>query len=279
MLKLLTVGRCALLIPCLSATLLWPNHLPAATRTAQDILNTSNNYLTLVREYWPRISRGDVQAMTVTYDALNNCWHFKDSISQATSIDDLDHLLKDSHTSQLEFARGIYFRCKQLVENFEEFPGWQDLRLRAAIAGDVRSKLFMIYDFYRFRQEMPRESFPFSPGAFLIDVLQSNESMVFSSIGGMGVDYGMLQDTSPTTSLAWILISCDIRGDCDKSSSMEVFCAHMTPECRESANMYEILRRRAGSDEAFAEAELKANEIYAKVRQQRYEELDLDIVW
>jgi hypothetical protein len=249
------------------------------TQTTQQILNTSNDYLELVREYWPKISLGNVQAMTVTYDALNNCSHFRDPISKAESIDDLDILLADSHQSQLEFARGIYFRCKQLVEYYDEFPGWQDLRLRAAIDGDIRSKLFMLYDFYRFRRERPREAFPFSPGAFLIETLQSNESMVFSSIGGLGVEYGMLLDTTPTTSLAWIMISCNIRGDCDDASSMETFCASMTAECRQSANMNEILRLRAGSDEAFAEAQRKAEDIYSKVQQQRYEELSLDIVW
>jgi hypothetical protein len=87
-----------------------PGVLPTAaadaqeTQKTQQILNTSNNYLELVREYWPRISLGNVQAMTVTYDALNNCWHFRDSISKAESIDDLDTLLADSHVSQLEFA-------------------------------------------------------------------------------------------------------------------------------------------------------------------------------
>lgn len=275
------MNRSALLAASAATLILFPG-TPAAASDAQaiqDILDTSNDYLELVREYWPKIRLGDVQAMTVSYDALNNCHHFKDAISSAESIDDLDELLNGSHPSQIVFARGIYFRCRKLVNFYDEFPGWQDLRLRAALAGDIRSKMFMVYDFYRLRREAPRETFAFSPGGFLIESMQSGESMVFSSIGEMGVEYGIRQDRSETTSIAWLLISCNIRGDCGEPSSMHAFCAFMTPECANASNLYQILRNRAGSDEAFAEAEQKALDLTSKIQQRRYAELDLDIVW
>jgi len=127
------------------------------TATTQDLLNTSNDYLELVREYWPKIRLGDSQAMAVTYDALNNCGHFKNEIATAESIDDLDKLLSGRGPGDLRFAKGIYFKCKTLVHHYAEFPGWQDLRLRAALAGNIRSKVFVTLEFYRFRDERPRE--------------------------------------------------------------------------------------------------------------------------
>lgn len=266
----------------LAVPLIVPRVVPAATsqtQAVQDILNTSNDYLELVRKYWPKISLGDVQAMTVSFDALNNCWHFKDEIAQAESVDDLDELLSGRHPGDAKFAKAVYFKCRILVHHYDEFPGWQDLRLRAALAGDIRSKVSMVFDFYRFRDERPRESFPFSPGGFLVEAMRSGDSMVFSAIGSMGVDYGLRLDTSPTTSIAWQLVSCRLRGDCGDSSSMKVFCSFMTPECVRWKNVYEYLRHRAGGDEAFAQAEKKAEDIYVKVQQQRFEELDLDLVW
>jgi hypothetical protein len=249
------------------------------TEAIQNLLNTSNDYLELVREYWPKISLGDSLAMAVSYDALNNCWHFKDEIAQAESVDDLDELLSSRHPQDLKFAKGIYYKCRTLVHHYAEFLGWQDLRLRAALSGDIRSKVTISLDFYRLRDERPRELLPFSPGEFLIEAMRSGDSMVFTAIGTLGVSYGLRLDTSPTTSVAWQLVSCKLRGNCGHPSSMKVFCAFMTPECTKWKNAYEYLEHQAGGDEAYAIANRKAEDIYAKVQQQRFEELDLDLVW
>lgn len=252
---------------------------PSETQTIQHILNTSNDYLELAREYWPKISLGDTQAMTLSHEALNNCWHYKDEIAQAESVDDLDELLSGRHPGEGKFAKGVYFKCKRLVHNYDEFPGWQDLRLRAALAGDVRSRVLMAFDFYRFRNERTRESFPFSPGGFLVEAMRSGDPMVFSVIGILGVDYGLRLDVSPITSVAWQLVSCRLRGDSGDPSSMSVFCSFMSPECVQWTNAHELLRHQAGGDEAFAKAEQEAEDIYANVQQQRFEELDLELVW
>jgi len=98
-------------------------------------------------------------------------------------------------------------------------------------------------------------------------------------IGALGVDFGLRKDTAPTTSIAWQLVSCKMLGDRGRPSSMETFCVSMAPECVQSANVYEYLQGQAGSNEAYAIAERKAEDIHAKVREQRFEELDLDLVW
>ena len=251
----------------------------AQTAAIQDLLNTSNDYLELVREYWPKIRQGDAQAMTVCYDALNNCGHFKDAIAQAESIDDLDELLASRHSNDRKFARGIYYKCRNLVRHYDEFPGWQDLRLRAALAGDIRSKIFVTLDYYRHRDERPRELLAFSPAEFLIDAMTSGDSMVFAAIGGLGVKYGLRKDTTQTTSIAWELVSCKLRGNCGDASSMGVFCAFMTSECSQYSSAYEYFRDQAGSDDAYAIAQEKAEEIQMKVQQRRFEELDLNLIW
>lgn len=266
----------------LAVALIVSRTAPAAsseTQAIKHILNTSNDYLELVRKYWPKISLGDAQAMTLSHEALNNCWHYKDEIAQAESVDDLDELLSGRHPGDTKFAKQVYFKCRKLVHHYDEFSGWQDLRLRAALAVDIRSKVLVAFDFYRFRNERPRESFPFSPGGFLVETMRSGDSMVFSAIGGLGVDYGLRLDTSPTTSVAWQLVSCRLRGDCGDPSSMNVFCSFMASECVQWDNAYEFLRHQAGGDEAYAKAKQKADDIYTKVQQQRFEELELDLVW
>lgn len=268
----------AILLLCLCASQAWPQH-KSEHQVISDFLVNSDNYLELVQKQWAKIRLGDVQAMVVSYEAINNCWNFKSEIDQSDNIDEFEDILREQRPREVVFGKGIFHKCRQLVERLNEFPGWQDLRLRAALAGHVTSRLYLVLDFYRYRHEQPREAFSYSPAGFLTDTMLEGHSVAFSMVGEVGVEYGIRQDRSETTSIAWSLISCRIRGDCDDASSMAILCANMAPECAQSRTVYEMLEGRAGSQENYAEANRRADELQAKVKQRLFEELDLDLIW
>lgn len=268
----------AMLLLCIGAAEVWPQ-AQSENQAINDILARSDNYLQLVQTEWAKISSGDVRAMVVSHEAINNCWHFKSEIERSSDIDAFEDILRQERPREIVFGKGIYYKCQALVSRLNEFPGWQELRLRAALAGHVSSRLHLVLDFYRYQHERPREAFAYSPAGFLTDALLEGHSVAFSVVGEIGVDYGLRQDRSETTSIAWSLISCRIRGDCDQPSSMALLCANMAPECAESRTVYEMLERRAGSEEEFAEANRRADQLHARVKQQRFEELDLILVW
>jgi len=60
---------------------------------------------------------------------------------------------------------------------------------------------------------------------------------------------------------------------------MSVFCAFMTSECARWKNAYEYLEHQAGGEENYAIARQKAEDIYSRIQQRRFDELDLDLVW
>ena len=248
-------------------------------QTVPQILSTSNDYLELVRRYWPRISRGDVLAMTVSYAAMNNCGNFKEEISAADNVDDLESLLQGKHPNDILFAKGIYYKCKRLVENYGEFPGWNGLRLRAALAGDIPSKIWMAFEYYSNKKQQAREEIPYSPGAFLTDAMAAGHHMVFGMIAETGQHYDILEDKSQTTRIAWWLLSCKYRDDCAEPESMNVMCTFMVPECVGSQNLYDVYRKRAGSEAVYDAAQGLANELYLKVQQARFTELGLKLDW
>lgn len=103
----------------------------AAEQRIYRLLRTTDDLLPLVREHWPQAQNGDVHAMVIAFNAINNCSTFESAFRRAESIDDLDALLSTRHPRDREFAKGIYFKCKGLVERLDEFPGWRNLRLRA----------------------------------------------------------------------------------------------------------------------------------------------------
>lgn len=254
-------------------------HGQSEDRALPQILTTSNDYLELVRQNWPKIRVGDVLAMTVTYAALNNCGNFKDEISAAENVDDLEASLQGRGPQEILFAKGIYYKCKRLVENYAEFPGWGGLRLRAALAGDITSKIWMAFEYYHNKDKQPRENTPYSPGAFLTDAMAAGHHMVFGMIAENGPYYDILQDKSQTTRIAWWLLSCKYRDDCDKPDSMNIMCIFMVPECVGSENLFDVYRQRAGGEAIYTAAQRLADELYLKVQQRRFEELGLNLVW
>ncbi len=248
-------------------------------QTIPQILSASNDFLDLVRQYWPKIGSGDLQAMTVSYEALNNCANFKDEISAADNVDDLEASLQGRHPETIRFGKGVYFKCKRLVEHYAEFPGWRGLRLQAALAGDIRSKIWLVRQYYHNKDKRPREDFPYSPGAFLIDAMTAGHPMVFGVIASSAPYYDLLQDKSQTTVVAWWLLSCKYRDDCDKPESLTTYCIFMSPECIAFENLLDLYRQRAGSDEVYAAAQRLADDLYLKVQQRRFQELGLNLVW
>ena len=246
--------------------------------TTQDLLRYSNDYLELVEEYWPGAQSGDLLAMTTVYGALNNCNTFKAEIQNAESIDDLDELLAHRHQNDLGFAKGIYFQCKALVSNMDRFSGWEKLQFKAALAGDIESKIWIAFGYYLGRYKHTREDLPFSPAEFLTDAMQARHPMVF----GMTAAYapaGPLKDDSPEIKTAWFLLSCKYDELCTKPESMRSLCRFQTEECTQADNMYEVYRLRAGSDEVFDAAAARAAELYVLVEAGRFDELGLELVW
>lgn len=245
----------------------------------QDILMTSNDYLALVREHWPKVSQGNVQSMAIVYDAMNNCGHFKSAIQQADNIDKLDALLTDRAPEDVRFAKGMYYKCRLLVDHYDEFPGWDRLRLRAALAGDSRSRIYIAFAYYYQRDTSPREEVPFSPAEFLTGAMLDGDPLVFGMIAHVQPALRLRTDYSTVTTVAWGLLECRFRGDCDEPASLRAHCYFMMPDCVEAENAFDFWKIRAGGDVPYAEAERKATDLLAKIRERRFEELDLDLVW
>ena len=247
--------------------------------TLNQVVFRSNDFLTLVEEHWPQAMRGDATAMAIAYEALNNCSHFQDQIQSAETIDDFDAAMKDEHPSMQKYGHGIYFRCKQLVEHYDDYPGWRGLRLKAAVAGEPTSRLFMVSDFYRFRRERPREAFPFSPAVWVTEALEVRFRSVFSMIATGEAPWGLRRDSDPEVSIAWLLVGCHYGRDCEEASSVEPACWFMTDACGRFHNQFEVIRDKAGSDEAYQRAEAKAAGLIEKIDAGLYDELGLDLVW
>ncbi len=246
---------------------------------SSDLLIHSNNYLELLREHWPRISLGDADSMSVSFNTLNNCSFFAEKIRASESIDDFDLAMRNEHPEMQKFGHGIYFRCLELVDHYDDYPGWQELRLRAALAGNATEQLWLVKDFYRFRNERPRESFPYSPAGFLIDALDKGNRSALAIIAIGEAPWGVRIDNDPLISLAWLLLICDYRSDCDKASSMKRPCEFMTDDCLKYGNVFEMYLDRAGSEERFAKAQEMAIALKHKVETGQYDDLGLDLVW
>ena len=202
----------------------------------QDILMTSNDYLSLVREHWPKVNAGSLQSMAIVYDAMNNCGHFKSAIQQADNVDKLEILLADRAPEDVDFAKGMYYKCKGLVESFNEFPGWDRLRLRAALAGDSRSRVYIAFAYYYQRDTSPREEVPFSPAEYLTGAMQKGDPLVYGMIAHAQPALRLRTDNSTVTTVAWGILECRFRGDCDRPSSLRAHCNFMKQDCLEAAN-------------------------------------------
>lgn len=243
------------------------------------IYETSNDYLELTREYWPKAVNGDLLAMMVTYRALNNCWHFRDAISAAKNIDELDWLMQGEHPNNVLFAKGAYFKCKSLVEHYAEFPGWHDFRLRAALAGNVQAKVQMAMEYYFLGRNRRLEDLAYSPAEFLVDAMRARYPPVFGYIAETAESHSMLKDKSPTTVTAWWLLYCKYSNSCGKRESMASLCGFMVPACTKFENLHEKIRHDAGTEETYVAATKLANELYVAVEQQRFDDLGINLVW
>lgn len=244
-----------------------------------DLILYSNDYAELVEEHWPRIRLGDVGAMVVSFEALNNCWHFREAISASSDLDEFDREMAGQSPGMLKYGRGIFYKCKRLVERFDWYPGWQQLRLRAALAGDRGSQLALVKTFYHYRLERPREEFPFSPAQFVFDALNDRDPKIFNLIAAIDAPWGLRESNGPVVSAAWGLVYCHYKGDCESRESMERYCVFMAPECTLHQNVLEMIETEAGSEENFAAAQDMAGELISAIEQQRYEDLGLLLVY
>ncbi len=244
-----------------------------------DLILYSNDYAELVEEYWPRIRLGDVDAMVVSFEALNNCWHFREAISASNDLDEFDNEMAGQSLNMLKIGRGFFYKCKQLVERFDWYPGWKQLRLRAALAGDRASRLALVRDFYRYRLERPREEFPFSPAQFVLDALGDRDPEIFNVIAVIDAPWGLRERNGPVVSAAWGLAYCHYKGNCESRESMERYCVFMAPECTRYQNALEMIGAEAGSEKNFTAAQDMAGELISAIEQERYEDLGLILVY
>lgn len=269
----------AVVFACLSA-LAFPVHADFEDDPfSSDLMLYSNNYLELLREHWPRISLGDADSMSISFNTLNNCSFFAEKIRESESIDDFDLAMRGEHPAMQKFGHAIYFKCLDLVEHYEDYPGWRDLRLRAALAGNSIQQLQLVKDFYRFRNERPRESFPYSPAGFLIDALDKGNRYALAIIATGEAPWGVRTDSDPLVSVAWLLLICEYSKDCDKASSMKRDCVIMSDQCMKYRTAYEMYRDRAGSEVRFTRAKEMAADFKFKVETGQYDDLGLDLVW
>lgn len=242
-----------------------------------ELIMYSNDYAELLEEYWPRISLGDVDAMVVSFEAMNICANFKDAISASETLDDFDEAMAGQHPGMIEFGRGIFYKCKRLVERFDWYPGWEQLRLRAALAGDPLSRVMLVSDYYRYRKERPREDFPYSPAEFVIEALDERSPEMLNFIQVRDAPWGLREENGAVIETAWGLVFCHYYGKCETSESMARFCAMMTPECAHFDNALEMITSEAGGDENLAAAYEKADTLIAAIEQRRYGDLGLVI--
>ena len=140
-------------------------------------------------------------------------------------------------------------------------------------------QLWLVKDFYRYRNERPRESFPYSPAGFLIDTLAKGNRFALAIIAMGESPWGVRIDNDPLISVAWFLLICDYRNDCDKRSSMNRDCEFMTDNCLKYDTAYDMYLDRAGSPERFAMAQEMATTLKQKVETGQYDDLGLDLVW
>jgi len=244
-----------------------------------DLILYSNDYAGLVEEHWPRISLGEVDAMVVSFEALNNCWHFREPISASDDLDEFETEMAGQHPEMLKFGRGIFYKCKRLIERFDWYPGWEQLRLRAALAGDRGSRLALLRDFYQHRLERPREEYPFSPAQFVVEALGDRDPKIFNLIAVIDAPWGLRERNGPVVSAAWGLVYCHYKGNCATRESMQRYCVFMAAECTRYQNALEMIRTEAGSENNFAAAQDMAGELISAIEQERYEELGLILVY
>lgn len=248
------------------------------SKKAADIILYSNDHAALVAQYWPRIRLGDVDAMVIAFEALNTCWHFKDAVSAADDLDEFESEMAGQHPMMQKVGRGVYFKCKQLVEQFDWYPGWEQLPLRAALAGDPGSRLLLVRDFHRYRLERPRESYPFSPAQFVLEALDDRDPELFLLIAITDAPYGLREQNGPVVSAAWRLVSCHYKGNCKSHESMERYCVFMAPECTQYKNAFELIEAESGGGENFAAAKEMADKLISAIERGLYEELGLILV-
>jgi len=249
-----------------------------ATSSVETLLY-SNDFSELVEEHWPRIRLGDLDSMVISYEALNTCSHFREAISVSNDLDEFERAMAGQHPEMLKFGRGIFYKCKRLVERFDQYQGWGNLRLRAALAGHRGSRLAVVREFYRYRNERPREDVPFSPAEYALEALADRDPEIFKLIAVFDAPWGLREQNGPVVSAAWGLVYCHYEGNCASRESMERYCVFMAPECTLYENALEMFEVKAGSDDNLAAARDMAGELITAVEEERYTDLGLLLVY
>lgn len=278
--KILSIAATVIVACVLSDSILAREQVTDQKATSSvEILLYSNDFSELVEEHWPRIRLGDVESMVIAYEALNTCSHFKAAISVSNDLDEFESAMAGQSAEMLKFGRGIFYKCKQLVERFDQYQGWGNLRLRSALAGHRGSRLSVVREFYRYRHERSREDFPFSPAEYVLEALDDRDPEVFKLITVFDAPWGLREQNGPVVSTAWGLVYCHYDGNCASRKSMERYCVFMAPECTLYENALEMFESKAGTEENLAAAQGMARELISAVEEERYTDLGLLFVY
>ena len=269
-----------------SAVIVDPGPVSDAAHTTGSPLNlvldeylASDNWLVFVQKYWDRAQAGDVEPMVRVHDALSTCGVFEKDIIAVSTIEEFEERLRKTRTeTDINVGVTVYERCKPLVTEFDDFPGWERLQFQAALAGHPQSKARVVMSYYQNQNLLDREDVPFSPAEFLIEAMESHEPEVFAMVGGFAEHFGVLEDTSDANTYGWKLLGCRFGMECDTNKHFKAGCATSPPECEGAESLYDYYRNVIG-DISYLAAEQRADELYALVLDSRWDELGVKYVW
>jgi Na+-transporting methylmalonyl-CoA/oxaloacetate decarboxylase gamma subunit len=239
----------------------------------------TDNWLDFVQKYWDRAQAGEVEAMVRVHDALSTCSLFQKEINASETKEELETKLRESrHETDVNVGVSVFEKCKPLVSELHNFPGWGQLLFQAALAGHPQSKARVVIDYYINREYIDRDELPYSPAEFLIEAMESHQPEVFAMVGSFAEYYSILEDTSDSNTYGWKLLGCRFGMECDTDKHFKAGCATSPPECDGAETLYDYYRNVIG-DDAYIAAKQRANNLHALVLEQRWDDLGINYVW
>lgn len=241
----------------------------------------SEDYYHFAKTYWGQAASGDTDAMVMVHNALMWCDGLAEAIRHSPDSKSFsEKVKKDYGPQQKEFVMTMYHRCVNVVHHYEEFPGWQKLRVKAALSGHSMAQVWTAIDMYvlESRNETDVTYEGLTPGPLLIQALASHDPNVYGPIGETGTKYGLLEDSSEVNARAWQLLACRFGRDCQSRASLDVYCATNLPDCHYARNLEELLQSRWGSA-AYDAAWDRSGELEQLIQEERWGELGLRIKW
>ncbi len=241
----------------------------------------SEDYYYFAKTYWARAASGDTYAMVMVHNALMWCDGMAEAIRRLPDAEAFaEKARKNPNLANKEFAQTMYHRCYNVAHHFDEFPGWESLRVQAALAGHSMAQVWTAIDMYvlESRGETDLNYEGLTPGPLLIQALASRDPSVYGHIGEAGSQYGLLEDPSEVNARAWQLLACRFGRDCKSRASLDVYCATNFPNCHTANSLEGMLRSEWGND-SYNAAWIRSAELKQLILEERWDELGLRIKW